>query len=112
MGPEAGTSPRPGLLPQPSWAADFGFIVVLILVLFHRQDLRPLYAGRCQYYSKSTTLPEVRTAVAVLSPCRGGFILQVEKPPGRLLLPSSELCGVAGRPGMPFSMIGAVLAEK
>lgn len=112
VGPEAGVSPKPGLLPQPNWVADFCFNVVLILALFHRQDLRPLYAGRCQYYSKSTTPPEVRAAVALLSPCRGGFVLQVEKPPARRPLPSSELCGAAGRLGIPFSMFGAVLAEK
>lgn len=44
------------------------------------QDLRPLYAGRCQYYSKSTTPPEVRAGSAV------SCLVQVEEPAARLLL--------------------------
>lgn len=46
------------------------------------QDLRPLYAGRCQYYSKSATPPEVRAGSAVS--CQGTSLVQVEE-----LLPGS-----------------------
>lgn len=54
-------------------------------MLFLWQDLRPLYAGRCQYYSKSTTPPEVRAGSAVS--CEGtSFLVQVEEPAARQLL--------------------------
>lgn len=54
-------------------------------MLFLWQDLRPLYAGRCQYYSKSTTPPEVRAGSAVS--CSGtSFLVQVEEPAARWLL--------------------------
>lgn len=51
--------------------SGFNFAAILSLVLFRWQDLRPLYAGRCQYYSKSTTPPEVSERWAVLSLWKG-----------------------------------------
>lgn len=61
-------------VPFPSPFGEFGFAAGLSLMLSLWQDLRPLYAGRCQYYSKSTTPPEVRAAPAV--PCQGPSCLE------------------------------------
>lgn len=52
---------------SPAQLADSDLTAMLSLVLSRWQDLRPLYAGRCQYYSKSTTPPEVRAGSSLLS---------------------------------------------
>lgn len=62
---DQGLSKACSLSPDPLGDCDFDFAAGLSLVLFLWQDLRPLYAGRCQYYSKSTTPPEVRAGPAV-----------------------------------------------
>ncbi|KAI1234813.1 hypothetical protein IHE44_0003194 [Lamprotornis superbus] len=67
--------PQPGI-KEPSQAAvrlvasivfiSFGVIAAFCCAIVdgvfaaRHIDLRPLYAGRCQYYSKSTTPPEVQ----------------------------------------------------